>query len=61
MQRFVTCGICEGTNNFEILDKNQWVVPILHIYFTGLINQNKSGMFLVLNDYQKFFNIFNGV
>ena len=62
MQRFVTCGIYEGTNNLEIFDKNQWVLPILHIYFTGLINQNNSGMFSVLSDHQNyFFNIFIGV
>ena len=35
----------EGTNNFKIFDRNQWVLSILHIYFSGLINQSKFGLF----------------
>lgn len=35
----------KGTNNFKIFDRNLWVLSILHVYFSGLINQNKFGLF----------------
>ena len=47
-----TMTINKGTNNFKIFDRNLWVLSILHIYFSGLINQNKFGLFFLHNDHQ---------